>query len=219
MDDPRTRQAAAPRTGTWRRHPLRLATAVLLVAVGATSALPAGASGSTLPCADRTTSAVFSRWLDPAQYFLAPNGGFEQGPTDWDVRGGAVVAGNERFQVGGASDAASLTLGAGASARSRTMCVRLAEPTVRLFVRTPSVLGATLTVTATVRNPATGLTLETTWVVVGGLTPAGWAPTPEILAPNLGGLIDEELTVSITTGGAPASWGVDDVYVDPYKHR
>jgi len=46
------------------------------------------------------------------------------------------------------------------------------------------------------------------------------APTPEILVPNLlGGILPENLTIRITAVGAPASWSVDDVYVDPFKSR
>ena len=105
-------------------------------------------------------------------------------------------------------------------AESRTACVTMGEPTVRLFVNTPQALGATLTITTTVRNPTTGVSLTTAYVVAGGVTPTGWAPTPQIVIPNLlGGFLDEELTVRITTGGTPADWGIDDVYVDPYKQR
>ena len=96
----------------------------------------------------------------------------------------------------------------------------MGEPTVRLFVKTPRVFGARLTITATVSNPATRVSLTTAYVVVGGVTPAGWAPTPEIVIPNLlGGVLDQKLTIRISTGGTPAAWRVDDVYVDPYKQR
>ena len=182
---------------------------------------PASAFASSLPCRSRSTSAVFSRWLDPAQYFLASNGGFEQGAEDWSLSPAAtVVAGNERYRVAGSAHSHSLSLGAGAVAESRTACVTMGEPTVRLFVKTPRVFGARLTITATVSNPATRVSLTTAYVVVGGVTPAGWAPTPEIVIPNLlGGVLDQKLTMRISTGGTPAAWRVDDVYVDPYKQR
>jgi hypothetical protein len=162
---------------------------------------------------------VFSRWLDPAQYFLASNGGFEQGAQDWSLSAGAaVVSGNESYQVGGPSDSHSLVLDAGASVESRTACVTMGEPTVRLFVKAPSVLGAVLRVDATVQNPTTGVPLTTTYLVVGGLAPAEWAPTPEILIPNLvGGVLPENLTLRITAQGTPATWAADDIYVDPFK--
>ena len=181
----------------------------------------ASAFGTNLPCRTRSTGAVFSRWLDPAQYFPASNGGFERGSKDWSLNpAAAVVAGNERYQVGRSAGSHSLSLGTGGVAESRTACVTMGEPTVRLFVNTPQALGATLTITTTVRNPTTGVSLTTAYVVAGGVTPTGWAPTPQIVIPNLlGGFLDEELTVRITTGGTPADWGIDDVYVDPYKQR
>jgi len=55
---------------------------------------------------------------------------------------------------------------------------------------------------------------------LGGLAPAGWAPTTQILVPNLvGGVLAQELTLRITAEGAKATWGVDDVYVDPFRQR
>ena len=163
---------------------------------------------------------VFARWLDPAQYFLASNGGFEQGADDWSLRGdAAVVPGNESFTVHDAADANSLSLGAGGSAEMRGACVGLVEPTVRMFVKAPRVLGARLRIDATITNPETGLTWTTRYVVLGGLAPGGWAPTPQIVIPNVGGVLDQVLTVRITAEGAQATWGVDDVYVDPFRQR
>jgi len=219
----------------WRRAPVdgtgsarlahRFARVPLLVVVAASVCLAATpkafAFGSAAPCTSRDTSAAFARWLDPAQYFLASNGGFENGAADRNLNAGAAVAaGNEPYQLAGASDAHYLSLPAGSSAESRTACVEVGEATVRLLVDVPNVAGATLTVDASVVNPTTGLTLDTRYVVVSRLTPAGWTPTPEIVVPNLlGGILPENLTLRITAGGAPATWGVDDVYVDPFKHR
>jgi len=167
------------------------------------------------------TLLVVARWLDPSQYFLASNGGFEHGTESWSVNGDAsVVPENESFDVGGAADGDSLALGPGASAESRTACVGLLEPTVRLFVKTPRVLGARLRIDASVYNPTTGLTLATHYLVIAGLTPAGWSPTPAILIPNLvGGLLPQQLTLRVSAEGTPAQWGVDDVYVDPFRQR
>ena len=204
--------------------PSRVGVALLVVAFSCVCAAPgafAASSEDPVPCADRDTSTVFARWLDPAQYFLASNGGFEQGADDWTLRGdAAVVAGNESFAVHDAADANSLSLGSGGSAEMRTACVGLLEPTVRLFVKAPRVLGARLRIEATVVNPTSGLTLQTNYVVLGGLAPAGWAPTTQILVPNLvGGVLAQELTLRITAEGAKATWGVDDVHVDPFRQR
>jgi hypothetical protein len=204
-----------------RRYGRFPAALVVIASVCGVSVPKAFAFGSALPCTSRDTSAAFSRWLDPAQYFLASNGGFEQGSTDWSLSEGATVAsGNEPYQVAGPTDSHSLVLAAGASAESRTACITMGEPTVRLFVNAPRVLGAVLRIDATVRNPTTGLSLTTQYLVAGGVAPAAWAPTPEILIANVvGGILPENLTLRFTAQGTPATWGIDDVYVDPYKQR
>jgi hypothetical protein len=198
----------------------RLYAALVVSALIWSGSLPAAfAFGSTLPCADRDTSVAFSRWLDPSQYFPASNGGFEQGSNDWSLSAGAaVVTGNEPYQVGGPDDSHSLRLAPGASAESRTACVTMGEPTVRMFVDAPRVLGAVLVVDATVRNPTTGVSVKAQYLVLGGVAPPGWAPTLPILIPNLlGGVLPEELTLRFTARGTPAPWAVDDVYIDPFK--
>jgi hypothetical protein len=87
-------------------------------------------------------------------------------------------------------------------------------------VKAPKVLGARLRIDASVVNPTTGLTLQTNYVVLGDLAPSGWAPTAQILVPNLvGGVLAQELTLRITAEGARATWGVDDVHVDPFRQR
>jgi hypothetical protein len=201
----------------------RVGAALLVLALACVSGAPAASAseGDALPCASRDSSAVFARWLDPAQYFLASNGGFEQGSDDWTLDGdAAVVPGNESYDVHDAADGNSLRLGTGDSAETRSACVGLLEPTVRLFVKPPKVLGARLRIDATVENPATGLTLETHYVVLGGLAANRWAPTLPIVIPNLvGGVLAQQLTLRVTAEGAQATWGVDDVYVDPFRQR
>ncbi len=201
----------------------RVGVGLLVLALACVSGAPkAFASGDdALPCTSRDTSAVFARWLDPAQYFLASNGGFEQGTDDWTLRGdAAVVPENESFGAHDAADGSSLSLGTGGSAETGTACVGMLQPTVRLFVKSPRVLGAKLRIDATVVNPTTGLTLVTHYVVTGSPAASGWAPTPQIVIPNLlGGVLAQELTLRVTAEGAPATWGVDDVYVDPFRQR
>ncbi len=214
----------ASRIGLGR--PLRRFGQVPAVLVAVTLACAAGmpkalADGSTLPCTSRDNSTAFAPWLDPAEYFLASNGGFEQGSDDWTLSSGAAVAsGNEPYRVNGPSDGHSLVLPAGATATSRPACVTMGEPTVRLFVNAPNVAGAWLRVDATVRNPTTGISVQTQYVVGTDVAPAGWAPTPQIVIANAaGGIVPEELTLRFTASGTPATWGVDDVFVDPFRQR
>jgi hypothetical protein len=201
----------------------RVGVGLLVLALTCVSGAPRAfaADDDAVPCARREANSVFARWLDPARYFLAANGGFEQGADGWTLDGDAGVGpGNESFLVHDASDANSLSIGPGGSAEMRSACVDLLEPSVRLFVKAPRVLGARLRIDATVVNPTTGLTLRTQYVVLGGLVPGGWVPTPPILIPNLvGGVLAQELTLRITAEGTKATWGVDDVYVDPFRQR
>jgi hypothetical protein len=201
----------------------RLIGVFVVVGFLSASAAPSASAAidAPLPCTARDSSPVFARWLDPALYFQASNGGFERGAEDWTLGAGASVAGgNESFGVGGASDSHSLVLTAGASAESRTACLTLGEPTMRMFVKAPRTLGAALRIDASVENPTTGVTLQTSSLVLAGVGRSQWAPTPEILLPNLlGGIVPENLTIRVTAVGVPATWSVDDVYVDPFKSR
>lgn len=191
-----------------------------LAAAALTVAAPsAQAFGTPAACTGRSEAAVFSRWGDTFTYFRMPNGGFEAGTTDWQLGGGAaVVSGNESYRVGGAMDSWSLRIPYGATAESRTICVSAAEDTIRLFVFNPKVSGSILHVEAIARNPATGRNAVTTFDVNGDAAPYGWAPTMRLKIPNLLGISGtQELTLSLTTRGAAATWLVDDVYVDPFK--
>jgi hypothetical protein len=211
------RYSSRPRTRALRSKVGAGVAVVAMMCAG--HATGAWAYGSTLACAPRDTSAVFARWLDPAQYFAASNGGFEHGSQDWILSAGAsVTSGNEPYYVDAPTDSHSLHLDPGASAESRTACVGMDEPTVRLLVDTPPVFGAVLVVDAAVHNESTGSTLHTQFRIVAGVTDSGWAPTPQIVMPNLlGGIAPEDLTLRFTTEGTPAPWSLDDVYVDPFK--
>jgi hypothetical protein len=175
---------------------------------------------SATPCGARDTSTPFASFRDTNSYFLMPGGDFEAPNAAWSLSGGAArSAGSETFAVHDAQDASSLTLPAGAKAVSPTICVARGENTVRLFVQSPASSDAVLHVTASIQDPTTGLVLSTSTDVAPG--PAGaWAPTPQIAVPNLlGGVVGaQNLTLTFTTSGN-GTWGLDDVYVDPFKSR
>jgi len=212
IDEPRRRRKLA--------HLLRVlaaaALAVTAIGVGASAAM---AYGTPLACASRSEAPVFSPWGDMATYFLISNGNFESGSANWALSGGAaVVTGNEPYRVGGASDSHSLRLPPGASAESRTLCVSVGEDGIRLFVKNPHVSGAILHVDATVQNPVTGAYGYSAFDVNGDVPSAPWAPTMRLNVPKLfGGNGTENLTIRFTLRGTPATWAVDDVYVDPFK--
>ena len=192
------------------------ALAVVTVGTGATSAL---AAAPTLSCTARSEAAVFSRWGDQAPYFLVSNGGFENGSTDWTLSGGAkVVNGNESYYVGGSSNRHSLSITPGGAAETRPMCVSRGEDTIRLFVNNSHTSGAILHVDAIVVNPDTGAVGTTAFDVNGDVPSSPWAPTIQLKIPNLlGGSGTEQLTLRFSLRGTKTTWGIDDVFIDPFK--
>src|SRR5262249_48078231 len=180
------------------------------------------AGGPTKSCTSRDQDNVFRPWGDSNSYFLMPNGGFEDGTQDWWLSGGAsVVWGDEPYDVGGWADMRSLRMPTGATAESRTICVGVGEDSVRMFVKNPRVPGSVLHIDATVRNTETGEVAKTSYDIDAFDGPYGWSPTARLYIPNLLGHSDDqqELTLRFTTVGTPATWYVDDVYVDPWKLR
>lgn len=184
--------------------PAAIAALVLTVTV---TASPAAAS-LTNDCEDPPSSAVFSRWSDPAQYFLAPDGGFENGGAGWDLDGSSVVDGNETFELSGPGEK-SLELPEGAAATSPTVCVGLAHPTFRYVLRKVEGKGwASLRVSVVLPN---GLA-----VPVGTVTGSSkWAPSPvTLIGANL--FVD---SVAFRFKALSGSWQIDDVHVDPSGSR
>jgi hypothetical protein len=171
-------------------------------------------------CAAQPTSRPFLPWLDIATYQKAPDGGFEAGAKGWDLDGGAAtVAGNESFHVGGAADDASLRIPAGSAATSPVFCVGLEHPTVRLFAkRVGGSLLSSLRVDVQFEDALGKRHSLPVGLVLGG---SNWAPSlPMLMVANLLPLLPGEhtpVTLRLVPQGG-ASWLVDDVYVDPYKH-
>jgi hypothetical protein len=191
-------------------------------ALSAQSASAAPTQTSVAPCTTRSETTPFARWGDDADYFLVPNGDFANGSTDWNLSGGAsVVNGGEPYGVV-PGDSHSVVMPAGSQAVSESVCLSMGDENVRLFVNNPGVPGAILRVQAQVQNPLTGLTLGTGFDVNASTLPSGWGPSPILAIPNLlGGILDgvltQDLTLTFTTQGTPATWNIDDVFVDPFK--
>lgn len=191
---------------------------VVACAVAIAAAVPARASAGDLLDCGATVSQPFLAWLDPDSYFLAPGGAFESGAPGWTLDGGAtVVSGNEPWHVHAAGDSRSLALPSGASATTASVCIGLADPTVRFFVRNDALLGdgslvvhARLTVgTLTVELPVGTVTAGSTW-------------QPTLPLPLLANLLsplpaDGTGTVSLTITALGGDWRLDDLYVDPFK--
>ena len=206
-------------TSAWKRFGIAF---VIAFALAASPSAAFGASGQLSGgCGSRTLEQPFLPWLDPASYVFAPNGGFESGSTDWTVAGGArVVSGNENFHVNSAGDAYALSLPAGGSATSRSICVGTLDPTLRLFsVNSGSPL-STLRVDVLFTD---ALGVSRTATVGTVVNTSSWQPTsPIAFLANLSSppLITNGTTwvaFRFTAQGSLGGWKIDDVYVDPYK--
>ncbi len=184
---------------------------------GRATLIPA-ATGS---CSGQVLEQPFLRWLDPAHYVLAPDGGIEQRARGWTLRGGAgVVAGNEPFFVRSRWDTRSLALPPGSSATTPPMCVGLEHPTLRLFASNSGSVLSTLTVEVLLTGP---LGIVTAAPVTTLVSTAAWTPTaPALLLANVSALpllTDGTVAVALrfTPRGSDGRWRIDDVYVDPFK--
>jgi hypothetical protein len=176
---------------------------------------------SATGCGAKTLTRPFLRWLDPLQYELVSNGGFEAGAANWQLRGGAmVVSGNEPFFVRSAGDSRSLLLPAGSSATSRLICVELLSPTLRFFAKNRGIVGlSSLKVEALVED-GSGRIVAVPVGLATGLS--SWQPTlPYLVLLNAVAPLSRDGQIAVafrfTPIGLGTKWQIDDVYVDPLK--
>jgi hypothetical protein len=191
------------------------------VATIALLAAPLQANAATAPavapgCPYTPVTQPFAPWSDPADYFLAPDGGFEQSGAGWTLRGSAVVAtGGKPFRVGPAADRKSLRLSAGASATTAPFCIGVEHRTMRFVAK--AVAASSLDVDVIYTDVAR---VERTMRIGAVAGAERWAPTvvlPMIvntLAAARGNAMNVRLRFT-PRGTAP--WSIDDVYVDPYR--
>src|SRR6266511_3489956 len=92
------------------RRGLPGALTALLLAVVPASASADGLSVALNGCPAQTIEHPFARWLDNANYVLAPGGTFEGSLAGWKLTGGAkVVAGSEPFAAHGPGEKLALS--------------------------------------------------------------------------------------------------------------
>lgn len=209
-----------------------------LLATGATAALVAlfahaAAAGVTpwagmrtdvqTACEDQPVVHPFLPWLDLGAYVFAPDGGLEQGAVGWQLRGAAVVGGNEPWAIHDGRDRQSLALPEGASAVTPASCLGLVYPFARAFVSGP--WGGALEVELLYVD-AFGQPRAATLGVLDGT--GRWRLSPQLLmasplvsllsrlqwAPSLGVVYS---AVAFRFTALEGSWRLDDLYVDPFK--
>jgi hypothetical protein len=200
-----------------------VAVAAALASFGA-SAAPASAGllvTTARNCSANTLSQPFAGLGDSAWYTDVPGGSFESGAPAWTLSGGAqIVSGNEPWNVGGKTHTRSLSLPAGATATSPAMCVGLGEPTLRYFAKASSLLGLTGAMTVEVLTETSLGVVVPVPLLPGALTNS-WKPglTTPVIANLLPLLPGQKTAVAFRFHALTGSWGLDDVYVDPYRSR
>jgi hypothetical protein len=197
-----------------------LITALVAAAGTAFAAAPASAGvlvKSAHDCDEPTLSKPFARFGDQTDYFLAPGGDFENGAGGWGLSGGArVVADNEPWNVNGDGSGA-LSIPAGATVTSPTICVGVQHPTIRLFARRTSGLPLLASLAVSVQAE-TSLGLTVTLPVNAVLLNTGsWSPGGQMLiVANLLPLLPGDLTpIRLKFTSLLGTFRIDDVYVDP----
>ncbi|HET7120593.1 MAG TPA: hypothetical protein VFI17_05020 [Solirubrobacterales bacterium] len=189
--------------------------AVVVAAALATTAASAQA------CSYSGAEKVFAPWGDQHSYVLAPDGGFEAGGSGWALSGGAAtVAENESFFLNGADDSRSLSLPAGSSAVSPSICMSLDTPSFRLLARNTGSSSSRLRVEATYTLLGLVRTKTVSTVAAG----PNWAPTQEMstvltLSTLVGTVVPSAIKIRITPLDSVGRWQVDDLYVDPFARH
>lgn len=192
--------------------------AVATLALLATGAPVQASSGG---CDNAALSQPFLPWYDASQYQLVPGGDFEAHSSDWSLGGDAqVVRGNETCQVNDPADSRALSLGAGGTATSGTVCLAVQDPTLLLFARNAASPLSLLAVSVQFTDPfGNQQSLPLTPVSAG----PDWQPTMPIpVALNLLSLplVSSGATdVTFTPVGPGGDWTIDDVYLDPFKTK
>jgi hypothetical protein len=205
------------------RLALLLVAAAAITAVAAYAAAPAhallglGLGGSNCTASGSQVFAQFDG--DQSYYYLASNGGLENGSAGWSLNGSSVVEGNQPLLASGNH---SLSLPSGSSALSPVVCLGPNDLYVRMFASDKNGGDSGLRVRVVwfgLLNKVLGLTDVTTF------TPGGeWAPSAKVdssgggnvLIPLLG---STSARILITPLGGNSSWRVDDLYVDPWVAR
>ncbi|MBA3749101.1 MAG: hypothetical protein H0W96_16650 [Solirubrobacterales bacterium] len=191
-----------------------LAATALLAAPATASVAPAAAG-----CPETPVVQPFAQFDgDDSDYFLAPDGGFENGAAGWTLHGQtAVTQDNEPWAVNAAGDAAALRLAPGSSATTEPFCIGVEHRSMRFFSNAAS--SSTMNVDVLIEGPGASQPAVRVAAVRGS---DAWAPSDIVpmivneLAAEQGNAMNVRLR--FTPHGAGA-WTIDDVFVDPYRMR
>jgi hypothetical protein len=173
-------------------------------------------SQSAADCPSYLSSKVFSQWLDPFSYTLAPGGAFES-DSDLAFTGGAhIVAGNESAAVHGPGDRNSVLIPRGATVTTGPMCVGLDKPTVRFFAKRPNFALLPLMTVEGVYTTKSGGTASLPLV---GVPLAGNSWSLQLPFVTTGALLElgDSTMMRFRIRAVSGDWQIDDFYVDPAR--
>jgi hypothetical protein len=227
----------------------RAGTAAIAVIVACSLTQGAAASGAGIERTDETWQTCtspeleqpFEQFGDNRDYVLAPSGAFEHldaalNPLElsvdlsslgWQPRAGAgITLGNEAYHVRRRTDTWSLTLPHEAAATSPAMCVDLHYPHMRLVSRASS-SGSTASeprLRVQVAYPGTARPgfrhVDTLTGTEGSASRQGWRVSEDIpLRPERGGETPGPRLAGLRFTALSGDWRIDDIYVDPRRHR
>jgi hypothetical protein len=202
------------------KTPVRIVVGLLAAGLGALAIGVAGGGAAVNGCTGQTYEQPFLPWLDPMSYVLVAGGTFEGSLPGWTLSGGAkIAAGNEPFYVHAKGESHSLSLPAGSSVTTASICVTLAHPDLRFFARNTGSVLSTLAVSVVFPVLGGGKATLPIGTVVAG---SSWQPTlPVPIVLNALALLAPNGTIPVSFVFKPllfgGGWQVDDVYVDPYK--
>jgi hypothetical protein len=190
----------------------------IIAALFLSSTAKAGVAGTgAASYCDPSSTKAFSQFGDSSDYARLFNGGFESGSTGWGLSGGArVVSGNEPYYLSGnRADSHSLSLPAGSSAYSGTVCFALGDWHLRFMLKRLSSSGG-LRVQVVVPSVLGLLSILDGGTVSGS---GSWAPSPRmaLLLSNVTSLLGTNAVAFRFTAVNGGSFQMDDVYLDPWK--
>ena len=205
-----------------RLLPLCSATGVVLAMLGTLAGPASAATATPSASCNPTTTEAFAAFGDTNDYFLAPGGSFESGTPAWNLSGGAApAAGNNTAVTDSATNTTSLSLPSGSSATSPWVCVTANAPTMRFFARNTGAATSRLGVSVVFTLPGGYQGSLPVAQITGS---KAWAPSlPIFFFANVLALGSPTGTTEVAFRFRPldtsGQWRIDDVYVDPFKHK
>jgi hypothetical protein len=187
--------------------------ALLAPAGTANAGLLSQSAGS---CPSYEISKVFSRWLDPFHYTLAPGGSFESASGLTLAGGARIVPGNETSYVRSSADRNSVLIPRGGSVTTGAICVGVDKPTVRFFAKRPKFALLPLLTVEGVYTTKSGRTASLPLV---GVPLAGNSWSLQLPFVSLGSVLElgDSTMMRFRIRAVSGDWQVDDFYVDPMR--